>query len=249
MADTEHIYLESDERAVPTLETARKIHARLELHGGLWRRSIDLALIDGHFLSVRTSRAKSLISRYVVDLRFVDPVPQLQRRIAWRSLAIGAACLALGVFGARVIAESTAPWWRHEWLPVTAMLSGIAACALFAAWQLTTETLTLFSVHGRARLLAHTGHVGTLRSFRKFQPRLAAQLRIAAGARRSSRALQLRDEMREHFRLRTAGVLAEAEYEAAKRRILATHDPLAAPAEKEKARGRPAVAARPKVLA
>ena len=46
--------------------------------------------------------------------------------------------------------------------------------------------------------------------------------------------------MREHFRLKEAGALTEAEYEAAKRRILATHDPPAAHApRKEKARESP----------
>ena len=249
MADAEHILLESDERVVPTLETARRIHARLAMRGRLWRCSMNLALIDGLFLSVRTARANVLNSRYVVDLRFVDPVPLLERRIAWRSIAIGAACLALGVFGARSIAASAAPWWRHEWLLETAALFGVAAAALFAAFHLTTESLTLFSAHGRARLVAHTGRVGTIRAFRKFfLPRLDAHLYVAIRARRRSRVQHLRDEMREHFRLRNAGVLTEAEYEAAKRRILATHDPSAAAAEMKPARttrGR----SRPRVVA
>ena len=249
MADAEHILLESDERVVPTLATARRIHARLELRGGPWRRTTHLALIDGLYLAVRTVRAKSVTARYVVDLRFADPAPRLQRRIAWRSIAVGAACLALGIFGARDIAAATVPWWRHEWFPATAALFGIAACALFAAFHLTTETLELFSAHGQARLVTHTGRVGTFRAFRKFLPRLEAHLRVAHGARRRSRALQLRDEMREHFRLRSAGALTETEYEAAKRRILATHDPSAAPAETKKAREALAGPSRPKALA
>jgi hypothetical protein len=53
-------------------------------------------------------------------------------------------------------------------------------------------------------------------------PRLEAHLRIA-GARRRAGADHLRDEMREHFRLKEAGALTEKEYEAAKRKILATH--------------------------
>lgn len=249
MTDAEHILLESDERVVPTLETARRIHARLKLHGSLWRRSIDLALIDGLFLSVRTARANLLTSRYVVDLRFVDPMPRLRRRIAWRTLALGAACLALAILGARSIAASAAPWWRHEWFAATATLFGVAAGALFAAFHLTTETLALISAHGRARLVTHTGGIGTFRAFRKFLPRLDAHLRIALGVRHGSLAAHLRDEMREHFRLRTAGALTEIEYEAAKRRILATHDPSAAPAEMRKARPAIAGPSRPKALA
>ena len=151
----EHILLESDEREVPTLETARRIHARLVLHGGRWRRSMELALIDYFYLSVRTARAQTVDARYVVDLRFVDPAPRLKRRVAWRWIAACGAFLALGIFGARDVADSTAPWWRHEWLPVTAALFGVAACALFAAFHLTTETLTLFSAHG-GRSSLHT---------------------------------------------------------------------------------------------
>ena len=63
MAGVEHILLESDERDVPTLETARRIHARLALPGGLWRRSLELALIDYFYLSVRTTRARSQSTR------------------------------------------------------------------------------------------------------------------------------------------------------------------------------------------
>jgi hypothetical protein len=61
-----------------------------------------------------------------------------------------------------------------------------------------------------------------LRAIRTFLPRLEAHLRIA-GARRRAGADHLRDEMREHFRLKEAGALTEAEYEAAKKKILATH--------------------------
>ncbi len=237
MASTEHILLESDERELPTLETARRIHARLALHGGLWRRSIELALIDYIYLSVRTARAQSVASRYVVDLRFVDPALQLKRRVAWLWIAASVAFLALGILGARTVAASTAPWWRHEWLAATAALFGLAGCAMFGAISLTTETLTLLSAHGRAKLVAHTGGVGTFRALHGFLPRLDAHLRIAVDARRGTRAKHLRDEMREHFRLRNAGALTEAEYESAKRLILATHDPLAGAApRKEKAR-------------
>lgn len=249
MGGTEHILLESDEREVPALETARRIHARLVLRGGRWRRSTELALFDYYFLSVRSARAQSPVLRYVVDLRFVDPVPRLKRRIAWRWIAAGAAFLALALLGARSIAASAAPWWRHEWLLPTAGLFGIAACALMAAIHLTTETLTLYSAHGRAKLVAHTGRVGTFRAFRRFLPPLEAHLRIAIGARRRSRAEHLRDEMREHFRLRGAGALTDAEYDAAKRQILATHAPAAVPAERKMARESLPGPSRPRIRA
>jgi hypothetical protein len=245
----EHILLESDDREVPTLETARRIHARLIVHGGRWRRSMELALIDYFYLSVRTARAQTVDTRYVVDLRFVDPAPLLTRQVAWRWIAACGAFLALGLLGAREVADSTTPWWRHELLPATAALLGVAVSALFAAVHLTTETVALFSAHGRVRLIAHTGSVGTLRAFRGFLPRLDAHLRIAAAARRQAHAEHLRDEMREHYRLKEAGALTDSDYDAAKRQILATHGPPAAHAPRKKARESLPGPFRPKIRA
>jgi hypothetical protein len=84
-----------------------------------------------------------------------------------------------------------------------------------------------------------------LRAIRTFLPRLEAHLRIA-GARRRAGADHLRDEMREHFRLKEAGALTEAEYEAAKKKILATHGlaPAARGATKPAARVAPRMAVR-----
>jgi hypothetical protein len=229
MDAAEHILLETDERDVPARETARRIHARVMLRDAR-RRSVELALIEYYYLSVRIVRAQSVVARYVLDLRFVDPVPRRKRQVAWRWLAAGSAFLALAVAGARAVSASPAPWWRHEWLPATAVLFGLALCAMFAAFHLSRETLMLISAHGRAPLLAHAGGLGTFRALHQFLPRLVAHLEIANRARRSSRAKQLRDEMREHFRLRNAGAISDAEYESAKRRILATHAPARAPA-------------------
>jgi hypothetical protein len=220
MAGDEHILLESDERDVPTLETARRIHARIVLPGDRWRPALELALIDYFFLSVRTARARK--ARYVVDLRHADRSVRLARQVPWSWVAVAAAFLLLAVIGARGIAASPAPWWQHEWLSATAACFAIAAAAVYAAVHRTAETVTLSSTHGRAKLLSHAGGPGTLRAFRVFLPRLEAHLRIA-GARRRAGADHLRDEMREHFRLKETGALTEAEYEAAKRRILATH--------------------------
>jgi hypothetical protein len=240
MDTTEHILLETDEREVPARETARRIHARVIVRDAR-RRSVELALIEYYYLSVRIMRAGSVVARYVLDLRFVDPVPRRTRQLAWRWLAAGAAFLALAAAGARMVSTSPAPWWRHEWLAATVVLFGLALCATFAAFHLSRETLTLISAHGRARLLAHAGGLGTFRALRQFMPRLVTHLEVAYRARRSSQAKQLRDEMREHFRLRNAGAISEAEYESAKRRILATHmsspaQPRGRDAPKEEAR-------------
>jgi hypothetical protein len=53
--------------------------------------------------------------------------------------------------------------------------------------------------------------------------KLGAHVRLAAAARRSTRVEHLRDELREHYRLKEAGVLAGETYDAGKARILAQH--------------------------
>jgi len=222
MQATEHIVLESDERRVPALRTARKVHSRLRVQSSVRRRASELALIDYCYLSVRTWRSRSPDAQYVLDLRFVDPALRLSRHVAWRFLAASAVLAVLAVALAWRISASSTPW-RHEWLLPLGGLFGLAVCAALGGLYRTTKTLVLFSVSGRARLLELTGGVGSFRAMRSFSRTLAAHVRIASARRRRSRAEHLRDEMREHLRLKEAGVLSEKEYEMSKARILAKH--------------------------
>lgn len=223
MAASEHILLESDVRDVPELRAARKVHARLVVRNLLRRRAIELTLIDYFYLSVRERRARSPGLEYVLDLRFADPILGLSRHIPWRWITATVALVTLcGAIGWRVVA-APGPWWQHSWIAVFGTLFGAAAIgAIVSAWR-AHETLVLFSTNGRARLLEFTGGIGTFRVLRRFSVQLAAHLRIAIAARRPANAEHLRDEMREHFRLKSIGVLAEEDYEAAKRLILARH--------------------------
>jgi hypothetical protein len=223
MRAAEHILLESDERNVPELRRARKIHARLRLGGRLRRRSIELALFDFYYLSVQTGRRGRPVSKYVVDLRFADPRFRLTRHIARRWMSASAVLATLTIAVAWHIGSSSAAWWRHDWLPVFGALFGLAACAVLVSLYRTTRTLTLFSVNGQARLLELTGGVGTFGAIGRFTRTLAAHVKLSIARRRTTRGAHLRDEMREHLRLKEAGVLSELEYEMSKRRILAKH--------------------------
>jgi hypothetical protein len=74
-------------------------------------------------------------------------------------------------------------------------------------------------------LLEFTGGLGTFRVARLFIAKLSAHIRLAAGARRRTKTEHLRDEMREHLRLKEIGVLSAEEYEQSKARILKQHSP------------------------
>jgi hypothetical protein len=216
---TEHILLESEVREVPKVGSARKVHAALRCYDRLRRRGLELAIIDYSFLAVRTGRVGSL-REYVLDLRFIDRSLGLTRHYPWRWAAMSFALAMTAAFSAWHIGSSAVPWWQHPWLPMCAATFALTACAcLVCTWRLT-ETLVLRSIHGQATLLEFTARLGTLRMVHQFARKLAAHIELA---RRSSGGEHLRDEMREHFRLKDAGVLSQQQYEASKARILSHH--------------------------
>src|SRR5580700_460854 len=228
MTTTEHVLLESDFRQVPDFQDARTVHARIEFHSRLRRRVLQLEIIDYYYLSVR-SHSRSVRLEYVLDLRFVD-APQRLRHIAWRWITFSLLLIALALGIASRIDSSATPWWQHDWLlPACVTVIVVWPFATLVAVYRTTETVSLFSTHGAARLLECTGGLGTFRVFRPFMTRLAAHIRLASAARRRTKAEHLRDEMREHLRLKEIGVLPAGEYETAKARILDQHSPAVQP--------------------
>jgi len=116
-----------------------------------------------------------------------------------------------------------------EWLAACGIISGMAVAAALICIYRTTETISMYSAHGRAKLFEFTSGLGAKRTFKPFASKLAAHVKLAVAARRPMRAEHLRDEMREHFRLREHGVLSVEEYEASKARILAEHSPAGSP--------------------
>ena len=211
----EHILLESEqEHTVPDPRGPRRRHARVDVPDRIRRRALRLTIIDYFYLTVRVQRSQSVMAEYVLDLRFVDPSVRMSRHIATKwlvaTLVLAALAVAIGMY---------------NWLVACLIASTLTVGAGLVCAYRTTETLAVFSLHGRARLLEYTGTFGLGRALRPFLIKLSAHVRIAVAARRPSKALHLRDEMREHARLHEAGVLSKLEYEAGKARILAAHAP------------------------
>jgi hypothetical protein len=223
LPESEHILLESDEQhTVPDPRGPRRRHAHVDVPDRFRRRVLRLEIIDYFYLAVRVQRSQSVLAEYVLDLRFVDPAVRRSRHIATRWLVATLVLVALAVAIGMRVQGSAAP---GNWLVACLIASTLAVAAGFVCAYRTTETLAVFSIHGRARLLEYTGMLGLRRALRPFLIKLSAHVRIAAAARRSSKALHLRDEMREHARLHETGVLSKLEYEAGKGRILAEHAP------------------------
>lgn len=219
---SEHVLLESEVRHSPEWGHARITHAAFQCRSRLRMRRLELAIIDYYYLAVRMTRMGSA-HEYVLDLRFTDRSMQPARHIPWRWMLITVLLASSAAITIRQILPPTAHWWQEHGFPLCAITLGLTACAGFAcAWRMT-ETLSLRSLHGGATLLEFTGGLGTLRSSRKFVRKLAAHIHFAVADRRPTLAAHLRDEMREHFRLKEAGVLSREQYELSKERILALH--------------------------
>jgi hypothetical protein len=200
------------------------VHARIAFRSRLRGRLLQLEIIDYYYLSVRLhSRSASL--EYVLDLRFVD-TPRVSRHISWRWITASFLLTGL-VYGIMRFGSAAPPWWQRHSLAGYAAVTGAWMVATLVALYRTTETVTLTSSDGAASLLEYTGGLGTLRGVRRFMAKVAAHVRLAAAARRSTKAAHLRDAMREHVRLKELGVLGEPDYESAKARILGKHYPAA----------------------
>ena len=222
MTATEHILLETEWREVPDLRAARKSHGRIELRSRLRRRVVQLEIIDYYYLSVRSHNGSRGLE-FSLDLRFTR-APQLSRHVAWKWIAASLALIAVPVVTASAI--HTSAWWRQQWLPVSLAAAAVWAGVTFVSLYRTTETISLSSTCGAMRLLEFTGGPGTFRALRPFIAKLTAHIRLASSARRHTKAEHLRDELREHQRLRELGVLSVNDYEVSKARILGQHSPV-----------------------
>jgi hypothetical protein len=219
----EHISLEADvEPAAPARAPYRKVRAKYALHSSLRRCTTELALLDDHFLQVHATRARKAPLKYAVDLRFLNSQPVRVRHIAWPWIAAGA------VFAAgTAIAVWTATTRPTLLLPMVIAAGGgllALAAAIFLAVRDTHETLSFTTVHGAAKAVDVIGGLGSTKHGKAFFVSMIKEIAAAKQARPQPKQQWLRDEMREHHRLRELGVLSEAEYEASKARILQAHD-------------------------
>jgi len=223
----ERVVLESDDSAdevVPDFGAARKVQSHVKLHSRVRGGRLALEVFNYRYLAVHLKMPWSSPVTFVADLRFIDGKVERRRRIPKRWWQVSAGLSLLSAIAAWLFSRTTAPWWDNAWFaPLTFFCAGTLCVALLSAY-LTTETVSFRSRNGRARLLEFTGGLGTFRALRAFETKLAAHIRHAIAASGREKTQQLRDEMREHQRLREQGILTEQDYEESKARILRSHD-------------------------
>jgi hypothetical protein len=217
----EHIYIETEDLSSNPAAAARTLRETVVLRNPVRRTGAELALFDEGFLKVTPLRNKDTDEPYFLDLRFVDPVPTLDRVIAVRWLTGALGCGALMALAAFLL--------RFDALYTFALvaLGGAtlaAAVTLYVGLYLSHEKTEFCTLHGRATVLELVANIGSIRKFRAFVPALSHAIEEAAERIGVDTAAFLRAEMREHYRLRGDGVLDNDDCARGTGRILAQFD-------------------------
>jgi hypothetical protein len=223
---TEHISIEGesdpDLHVAPGKEPHRITRQSYALASRLRGCATELSILEGWYLGVRCVRPDQAPCKYQFDLRFANPKPVRVRRISWTWLIVAIGLAALGG-GALMRALSTDAPALSTVLLGGAAATGLSFGAMFLFMRRTTESLEFLSMHGGATLVGVIGGIGSARAGKKFFVELIKAINAAKLARPQPKPQLLRDEMREHHRLRELGVLTEQQYQQSKARILAEH--------------------------
>jgi hypothetical protein len=224
IARGEHIHIEAESGSLvaPAAHRRRKVRTSYVLKSRLRGCETEVAIHEDHFAAVRTVRPDAEPRKYEVDLRFANPKPVRVRSISWLWLTL-AAGLALLATGGIWSSWSDAGRWSSP-IFLSALVTLLAAGgAAFLFLRRTVESLDFVSAHGGVTLVSVVGGIGSARAGKRFFIDLIKSINAAKAARPQDRPQFLRDEMREHHRLRELGVLTDQQYEQSKTRILSNH--------------------------
>ena len=217
----EHIFIGSDDLNADPATTARTARDAVVLRNLIRGTGAELTLYDEGYLKVTALKKGNADAPFFLDLRFIDPVPRIERVLAmrWLTAAFGSgAVMALAAFLMRFDAFHAAAVWGL----------GAAAIAtigtLYVGIYLSHERIEFCTLHGRADVLRLIANVGSIKKFHAFVPMLCRAIEEAAERIGADTAAYLRAEMREHYRLRGNGILDADECARGTGRILAQFD-------------------------
>ena len=224
IARGEHIHIEAEPGSVAaaTPHRLRKVRTSYVLKSRLRGCETEVSILEDHYVTVRTVRPDAHARKYEFDLRFANPKPLRVRSISWFWLTLAGSMIALAAGGLWATWTDAGRWSNAIFL--TALVTLFASGgALIMFLRRTVESLEFISTHGGATLVSVVGGIGSARAGKRFFIDLIKSINAAKAARPQDRPQFLRDEMREHHRLRELGVLTDLQYEQSKARILSSH--------------------------
>jgi hypothetical protein len=214
----EHIYL-SDETAGDGA-TPKTVREKFDFRDRLRGIDMQITLYDEGFLRLDETRGKRRRT-HNVNLRYLDPVPTAKRHYAKRTLKLAA---ILGIIAGLAASLMVFPSVRSIAILAATAAGGAALAAFFLFVYLSHEKAVFQTMHGRAAALTLTAGLGRIRRLRALLPNIINAIGDAANDIGEDTTVFLRAEMREHYRLRTDGVLSEEECSDSTGRILVHFD-------------------------
>ena len=218
---SEHIYIGSDDFSADPAMAARTAGEPVVLRNRIRRTGAELTIYDEGFLKVKALSRGGADAPFFLDLRFVDPVPSIERVIAVRWLTAAFGCGALAALAGFLMRFDALHAPAQAALGV-ALLA--AAGALYVGIYSSHEKIEFHTLHGRVAVLQLVANPGSFGRFHSFVPKLCRAIEEAAERIGADTAAFLRAEMREHYRLRGEGVLDADECARGTGRILAQFD-------------------------
>lgn len=212
----EHILLKAEDPI--TVAEQADIEARWLINHAGRGTATELAVTTNGVLRADSIKKGKRVQRRWINLRFVEPTLTPVGRVDRRSLGIG---LGFAVFAVLwgVFAGSFAVL-QSAHLPVAIGAATAAFCTLGFALHRSFRGLRLITMNGGACVLEVTVAVWPSLVFKEFGMELPDFIDAAFEAYPQEDDALLRDEMRDHHRLKESGVLTAAAYEKAKQRIL-----------------------------
>jgi len=216
----EHIYL-SDETNTDGAAEPKTVRDKIELRDRLRGLDMRITLYEEGFLRLDEMIRGKRTRTHRINLRYLDPVPTQQRHYAKRTLKAAGICAAIaGLAASLAVFESI----RAFAVPGAFVAGAAAFAAFFMFVYLSHEKTEFRTMHGRAAVLTLTAGLGRIRRLRSVLPKIIRAIGDAEEEIGDDTAVFLRAEMREHYRLRTDGVLSEEECSDGTGRILVHFD-------------------------
>jgi hypothetical protein len=218
---SEHIYIGGDDFNANPASAAQTVSHTIRLNNPVRHLGADVTFYAEGVLKITELRKGRPAESFFLDLRFLDPVPKIERTIATRWLFAALGCGATAALAAFLL--------RFDFLYIAAaallVLAVIGGAAtLYVGIYASHEKIEFCTIHGRAAVLRLTANFGSLKRFRAFMPVLSQAIEAAAEHIGADTAAYLRAEMREHYRLRGDGILSHETCAAGTGRILAQFD-------------------------
>jgi hypothetical protein len=228
-ADAEHCVLEDvtvrhaaiDPESITASAEPRNVRDEVEIRDPVRGRTTLVRIFEEGWADIEVVRRGNRQTHHRIDLRYLDAAPTIERFYPFKLLK--ATGIAAGVT-ALVAIPALVGWFSAYTVPAALVASGITATAGFIAFYTSHEKITFQTLHGRAETIRFGAGLGTIRRFRKLVPKLVEAIGDSAESVTDDTAIYLRSEMREHYRLRSDGVLTEQECADSTGRILANFD-------------------------